>query len=169
MLASKSVRTVLAALTAVTLAGCMPRPSDEPDDHLLDPAATAATPDPCGLLTPEEVQQVRGGTIEPGEEIRGNRTGERVCSFDQQGTKLLTTVSVYPEDRAGFDGEFETVKANFPDSERVPGIGEAAFISTVFLFSIKGAFVVVVVAAGDVDAAKPKLLALGPKAVARLP
>ncbi|MEU0563353.1 hypothetical protein [Dactylosporangium sp. NPDC006015] len=128
MLASKPVRTVLAAFTAVTLAGCMLRPSDEPDDHLLDPAATAATPDPCGLLTPDEVQQVQGGTIEPGEEIRGNRTGERVCSFDQQGTKLLTTVSVYPEDRAGFDGEFETVKA-----------------------------------------AKPKLLALGPKAVARLP
>ena len=169
MLASKSVRTVLAAATAVTMAGCMLRPRGEPDDRVLDPAATAATPDPCGLLTPEEVQQVQGGTIEPGEEIRGNRTGERVCSFDQQGTKLLTTVGVYPEDRAGFDAEFETVKGNFPDSERVPGIGEAAFISTVFLFSIKGAFVVVVVAAGDVDAAKPKLLALGPKAMARLP
>jgi hypothetical protein len=65
--------------------------------------------------------------IEPGREIRGNRNGERVCTYDQRDTKVLTNVSVYPDDRAGFDSEYEAVKQHDPDAAQVPGIGEVAF------------------------------------------
>lgn len=171
MHASRPVRITLATFVAVALWGCALGAREEPDDHLLDPASTASTPDPCPLLTPDEIQQVQGGVIEPGREIPGNQNGERVCTYDQRDTKVLTSVSVYPDDRAGFDGEYEAVKHYDPDAAQVPGIGEAAFVSGVVLYALKGAFVVVVVASGpaDVAEAKAKLLVLGAKAVARLP
>ena len=171
MNASGSVRLAIAAVVVVALWGCALGSGEEPDDHLLDPNSTASTPDPCPLLTPEEIQQVQGGVIEVGREIRGNRNGERVCSYDQRDTKVLTSVSVYPDDRAGFDGEYEAVKQYDPDVAQAPGIGEAAFFSGVVLYALKGSFVVVVVASGpgDPGEAKAKLLALGPKAAARLP
>lgn len=94
-----------------------------------------------------------------------------VCTYDQRSTKVLTSVAVYPDDRVGFDAEYEAVKANDPQVAQIPGIGEAAFLSGVVLYAIKGAFIVVVVAMGpgEVADAKAKLLHLGPKAVARLP
>jgi hypothetical protein len=170
MPAYRSMRIVLAAVTVVALAGCMFRPGETPDDHALDPASTASTPDPCPLLTSEEVQQVQGGSIEPAEEIRGNRNGERVCTYFQRETKVITSVSLYPDDRAGFDSEYEVVKDNDPEAEQVPGIGDAAFVTSLgVLYALKGRFVLVVVALGELDQSKAKLLALAPKAVARMP
>jgi hypothetical protein len=103
------------------------------------------------FLFAEAVDLVSCRRFEPGREIQGNQDGERVCTYDQRDTKVLTTLSVYPDERAGFDSGYEVVKQTDPVVAHVRGIGEAAFVSGVVRYALKGAFIVVVVAGGGDD------------------
>jgi hypothetical protein len=149
MNARRSILVVAASTLVVAVLGCgFPSRQDEDANRRLDPASTANTPDPCALLTPDEVAQVRGGVFLPGRETRGNQNGERVCQFDKKDSYVLTSVSVYPGDQARFDGEFDNVKANDAALERIPDLGEDAFHSVGVLFVLKGKFIAVLVALG---------------------
>jgi hypothetical protein len=164
---------IVAASTVVAaVLGCgLPSRENEDAGHRLDPASTANTPDPCALLTKDEVAQVRGGVFLPGRETRGNQNGERVCQFDKKDSAVLTSIAVYPGDHAKFDDEFAAVKANEPTLQRIPGIGEDAFQSLGVFYVLKGRFIAVLVLLGTepLEEREAMLRKLAAMAVNRMP
>src|SRR3954470_9127985 len=89
-------RLAAATLVVVAVAGCFLGRGGEPDPAGTGGPAAPAAPDPCQLLTSEDVQQVRGGVTEPGVERPGDLKGERRCRYDQVGSLADVRVDVYP-------------------------------------------------------------------------
>lgn len=168
----RSVRVAVAAAVATVLLGCGLSPSEEDDpNRYLDPASTVDTPDPCTLLTPDEVGQARGAVGLPGKETRGNENGERVCAFDIKDSAAITNVRVQLGSQFKFDSEYDVIKSTDPLAERVPGIGDDAFYtSSAVFYVLKGKFMIVVVALGIETAEKTRavLVELAKKATGRL-
>ena len=162
-------RLAAATLVIVALAGCSLGRSGEPEPGGPGGPGVPAAPDPCQLLTSEEVQQVRGGVTEPGVERPGNQNGERRCRYDQAGSLADIRIDVYPSTQEYFDGERESARENFP-VEEIDGLGDEAFISATVLFIRKDPFTAVLVVSGPETEAEKRDLALklGAVAVGRL-
>jgi hypothetical protein len=158
-------RLAAATLVIVALAGCFLGPSEEPESGGPGGPDAPAAPDPCQLLTSEEIQQVRGGITEPGVERPGNLEGERSCRYDQAGSLADVRIDVYPSTQEYFDGERESAGANFP-IEEIDGLGDEAFISAMVLFIHKDPFTVVMVVSGPETEAEKRDLALKLGAIA---
>lgn len=115
-----------AVAAAVVLAACLPGQSEDPG-----PGPGAAdlppTPDPCLLLTPDEIAAVQGGPTEAGMETFGQAPGHRACLFGQQDSPESTTISVFPGDDVEWQDTIDDVELNF-EVEEIAGLGDAAFI-----------------------------------------
>jgi hypothetical protein len=165
----RQARLAAATLVIVALAGCSPSRSREPEPGGPGGSGAHTAPDPCQLLTSEEVQQVRGGVTEPGVERPGNVKSERACRYDQAGSLADIRITVYPATQEDFDGEREVARENFP-VEEIDGLGDEAFISATVLFIHKDPFTMTLVVSGPETEAEKKDLALkvGAIAVGRL-
>ena len=119
-------RVVVASVALLGLWACGFGPSTGGSD----PAAVGddpLLPDPCQLLTPEEIGAVQGGPTDPGVPGTGQARGHRACVFGQQNDGKVTTITVFAGGQARFDQERDVVAQNFP-VEDIPGLGDDAFI-----------------------------------------
>jgi hypothetical protein len=128
----------------------------------------AALPDPCTLLTPEEVGEVQGGPTDPGEPASGRPATNPGCVFGQTDDPKLTTITVFAGDQARFQEEREVVEQYNP-VEDIPGLGDAAFIGASVLHVRKGELIITLfVGSPTAEEEKAKAVKLAPKALARL-
>jgi hypothetical protein len=165
----RSMRLIVAVVAVAALAACLPGRSSDSDAGPAGPDGPPA-PDPCLLLTPAEIADVRGGPTEPGEELNDARPGHRACAFSQEGqVTAITSISVFPGDKMDYQDEYETVKANFPVDD-IAGLGDGAFIGANVLHVHKGQFIITLVVLGPESESEKRAiqLALAAKAVARL-
>jgi hypothetical protein len=136
-----------------------------------DPPAVAneqSLPDPCQLLTTEEIGAVQGGPTEPGVPASGQANGHRGCVFGQRDDGKVTTITVFAGDQARFDEERDVVAQNFP-VEDIPALGDAAFIGASVLHVRKGELIMTLFAGSPTEAEqRTNALALAPKALARM-
>jgi hypothetical protein len=166
------VRSRMSGLAAwvmvLALTGCFLGSTEESDPVGPGGPDAPAAPDPCQLLSREEVQAVRGGVTAPGEENPGNLKGERVCLYSQENS-AFTSIAIYPSTQTYFDGERESVKENLP-IEDVDGLGDDAFVTGPFLYIHKGPFTMVIVASGPgtETEARERVLKLGAIAIKRI-
>jgi len=162
-------RLAAATLVIAVLAGCFVGRNGEPEPGGPGGPDAPAAPDPCQLLTSEEVQQVRGGVTKSGEEQPGNLKGERACRYDQTGSLADIRIAVYPSTQEYFDGEREAARQNVP-IEEIDGLGDEAFIGATVLFVHKGPFTMTMVVSGpETEGEKRELvLKLGAIAAGRL-
>jgi hypothetical protein len=83
--------------------------------------------DPCGLLSPEQVQAAVGTKVQDGEEIGSILGSTRICSY--KTAEPWASVQVYLEEDVSAH-EFNKPRRSDPaNTESVPGIGDGAFIA----------------------------------------
>lgn len=113
---------------APSSAAAAPTASAAPSESVPSASAAAPTgevPDPCALLTAEEISAITGsdpGTPKPNAVYPDVR---KICKFDGG---LILAVEVAED----YDGSVAMVKgdSNVEDSEDVSGVGDKAFFST---------------------------------------
>ena len=140
-------------------------------DREADPPAVAdeqSLPDPCELLTTDEIGAVRGGPTEPGVTGTGQANGHRACIFGQRDDGRVTTITVFAGDQTRFDEERDVVAQNFP-VEDIPELGDAAFIGASVLHVRKGELIMTIFAGStSEEESKADAVALAPKALVRM-
>jgi hypothetical protein len=157
--------------TAVVLAGllaCGFVPSASEDAPPATAEDEASLPDPCQLLTPEEIGAVRGGPTDAGVPGTGQPRGHRACTFGQHDDGRTTAITVFAGDQARFVEERYVVAQNF-DVEDIPGLGDAAFIGATVLHVRQGGLIITLFTGSPYEnEQRDHALALAPKALARL-
>jgi len=161
-------RVAVASIALLGLLACGFGPSNEGADPPAAAGDDPALPDPCQLLTPEEIGAVQGGPTDPGVAGSGQARGHRACVFGQQNDGRITTITVFAGDQTRFDEERDVVALNFP-VEDIPGLGDAAFIGASVLHVRKGELIMTLFV-GSPNETEPRqnALALAPKALARM-
>ena len=109
------MRLLLVAL--VLLAGCDQRPQS---------TRTFDAKDPCGLLTPKQVEKAIGTPIGPEREVGSHDLVTRICSYDT--SKPYASVGVVIETDVGPDDFERRMKRDPINTEPVDGVGEMAYI-----------------------------------------
>jgi uncharacterized protein DUF3558 len=111
-------------------------------------------PDPCSLITKQDVAKVIGET-DSSAVAPGGQPGQRSCGYANSASGKLVTVAVFPTDQAGFD-KLRTAAGTVTN---VPGVGDSAFTLASAMYARKGSLAVSVYVAGVTpDSAVPTVL-----------
>lgn len=158
------VRAVAVAAAAAALALLGAACSSEEETPSGPPPAT---PDPCALVTLEEVATAFGETFTVSEELpEGGLPGQRTCAFQPEADSVSqVSVAVWPTTAEQVDA----LKAESGEVADIEGIGRVAFGEPRAVWAFDGTFVVnITVNFVDVPSTDPAT-SLARTAIDRLP
>ena len=96
-------------------------PSDE------SPSAPQVDPeDPCALLSPEDIERAIRADVSTEREVGSKDLVTRICSYDT--AKPWSSVGVSVEDEVTAEAFNEKMTRDPPNTQKVDGIGDGAFI-----------------------------------------
>ena len=146
---------MVGVLAAVLVTGCsasdpgvatVPGPTDViVDEPLVEESPT--TPEPCGLVTPDQAAVALGQPVEEGVDLPSGLPGQKTCGYNAIDSAETVTISVMP----GTAELWSQFKAASPDAEQVPSLGDEAFRDAGLLQVRKGDLILSVMITGRGD------------------
>jgi hypothetical protein len=129
----RTAPVTLGLLAAVLLTGCSsagsgtttgaaPAISDTVlDEPMVEESPT--TPEPCGLVTPDQAATALGEPVEEGIDLPSGLPGQKSCGYNAIDSGSTVNISIIP----GSAELWNQFKAASPDAEQITGVGDEAF------------------------------------------
>lgn len=130
-------------------------------------AAPPSTIDPCAVITQKEAEDIMKEQMKAGKAREQKATGMKMCLYEAADDQSFSMLQISVIQGESAKETFLMIKNNFPDHEKITGLGDDTFIATPGIHILKGG-IYLTIAAGNLNRSRDKLLVAGEKAVTKL-
>ena len=132
--------------------------------------------DPCDLITKAEAEQLMSEPLKDAEQRENPAVGQKICIYNAENDASFSLFQIsithpgdMPKNGQSPKAIYEAIKANFPESVKVDGIGDDAFIAPPGLHLIKDGYYISIAVGNSDDPENRKILSeAGKMAVEKL-